>query len=79
MILSPTTISFLPFSIVYSIDHGAARFVNALNNKQFQTGGFYSSEETKVKGPVVAQFKIHPTMTDKQFQDNAYNALHQYV
>ena len=74
MIISPTTISFLPFSIVHSIDHGAARFVNALDNKQFQTGGFYASEESKVTG----QVKIHLTLADKQFQDNVYTCLHQY-
>ncbi|MDX2360869.1 MAG: SDR family NAD(P)-dependent oxidoreductase [Crocinitomicaceae bacterium] len=65
--------------MVHKVDKGAARFVNALNNDQFQTGGFYASEESKVTGQVVDQFKIFPTMANKAYQDNAYAALHEFV
>ena len=65
--------------MVHKVDKGAARYVDAINNSNYKTGSFYASSEDKVVGPVEDQFNIFPTLADARVQDNAYNALHQYV
>lgn len=65
--------------MVHKVDKGAARFVDALSNDSYKSGGFYASSEDKVVGEVVDQFLIFPTMGNKEYQDNAYQAVHQFV
>lgn len=65
--------------LVHTVDKGAARFVDAIDNNKYTNGGFYASIESKVTGDLVDQFKIYPAMADTGFQDNANEALHRFV
>jgi len=65
--------------MVYKVDKGAARFVDALSNEKYKSGGFYASTENKVVGEVVDQFSIFPVMATESYQDNAYQAVHKYL
>ena len=65
--------------MVHRIDKGAARFVDAITNDKYKSGGFYASTANKVVGEVVDQFDIFPTMANKSYQDNAYQAIHKFI
>lgn len=65
--------------MVHKVGKGAARYVDAITNNNYQSGGFYASEESKVVGQVVDQFKIYPVMANPEFQDNAHQALHKFI
>ena len=65
--------------MIHKLDKGAARFVDAISSEKYQSGGFYASEENKVVGKLVDQFKIYPVMANKEFQDNANEALHKFI
>ena len=65
--------------MVHKVDKGAARYIDAIHNEKYQNGGFYASEETKVIGKVVDQFKIYPIMANRTYQDNAHEALHRFI
>ena len=65
--------------MVHRVDKGASRFVDAISNDAYANGGFYASEEDKVVGAIVDQFKIHPDMANFSFQDNANSAIHRYI
>lgn len=65
--------------MVHKVDKGAARFVDAISNSNYKSGGFYASTENKVVGDVVDQFDIYPVMSKSEYQDNANEALHQFI
>jgi len=65
--------------MVHKVDKGAARFVDAISNNVYKSGGFYASTEQKVVGEVVDQFNIYPTMANGTYQDNAYQAVHKFL
>jgi hypothetical protein len=65
--------------LAHLVDKGAARFVDAISNKKYQSGGFYASTESKLTGEVVDQFSIFPTMANETYQDNAYEAVHKFT
>ena len=65
--------------LVHTIDKGAARFVDAIQNNKYQSGGFYASVESKVTGDIVDQFEIYPVMANPNYQDNAHAALHRFI
>ena len=65
--------------MVHKVDKGAARFVDAISNDNYQSGGFYASAENKVVGEVVDQFNIFPAMANDAYQDNAYHAIHKFL
>ena len=65
--------------LVHSIDKGAARFVDAIQNNNYKSGGFYASIESTVTGDIVDQFEIYPVMANENYQDNANEALHRFI
>lgn len=65
--------------MVHKVHKGAARYIDAITNDKFQTGGFYASTENKVIGEVVDQFNIYPVMANPQFQDNASLAINRFI
>lgn len=65
--------------LAHGVDKGAARFVDAISNKKYQSGGFYASTESKLTGEIVDQFSIFPTMANETYQDNAYEAVHKFT
>ena len=65
--------------MIHSVQKGAARYVEALDNPNFKSGEFYGSKDGKVTGATVEQGPIFPDMKNPVFQDNAYEALHSFV
>lgn len=65
--------------MVHSVEKGAARYVEALNNSDFKSGEFYASHEPKVTGPLVEQSSIFADLSNPVFQDNANKAIHRFV
>lgn len=65
--------------MIYSVEKGAARYLDAIDNSAFHNDGFYASKETTVVGTVVDQFKIYPAMANPAFQDNACAAIHRFI
>jgi hypothetical protein len=67
------------FGMMHSIDVGAKRYLNALNDSSFKSGHFYGSKESSMTGPLVDQSTIFSDIADAQIQDNAYAAIQQYI
>jgi NAD(P)-dependent dehydrogenase (short-subunit alcohol dehydrogenase family) len=65
--------------MIHSVQKGAARYVEALNNPNFKSGAFYGSKDGKVTGVMVEQGAIFPDFKNIAFQDNAYEALHSFL
>lgn len=65
--------------MVHKVDKGAARFIDAISNERFLSGGFYASTESKLTGEIVDQFVIFPIMANETYQDNAYEAVHKFI
>ena len=65
--------------MVHKLEKGAKRYVDALSNSNYVTGGFYASKEHKVVGEVVNQFDIFPAMANINYQDNAHKAVHKFI
>jgi NAD(P)-dependent dehydrogenase (short-subunit alcohol dehydrogenase family) len=65
--------------VVHSVDKGAARYVEALNNSTFQSGEFYASNEQGVTGPLEEQGPIFTDLKNKEYQDNANEEIHRFI
>jgi NAD(P)-dependent dehydrogenase (short-subunit alcohol dehydrogenase family) len=65
--------------MIHSLQKGAARYVEALDNPNFKSGEFYGSKDGKVTGAMVEQGSIFPDLKNASFQDNAYEAIHSFV
>ncbi len=72
-------IFFSLFGMGHKVDKGASRFVDAISNNKYKTGGVYASKEGKMAGEVVDQFDILPALTNVNSQDNAYQAVHHFL
>ena len=72
-------IFFKLFGMGHKVDKGAARFVDAISNNKYKTGGVYASKENKMAGEVVDQFEILPALANTNSQDNAYEAAHEFL
>ncbi len=71
--LGPTLMPL--FGMMHSLDKGAKRFVDALEDPKYQSGVFYASKGSTTTGPVVEQTQYYPELADARIQDNAYAAL----
>ncbi len=74
----------LPFvaplkGMVHSVDKGAKRYVDGINNESYKSGIFYASKAKKLVGPVVDQSDIFDDLSNKSYQDNANAAIHRYI
>jgi NAD(P)-dependent dehydrogenase (short-subunit alcohol dehydrogenase family) len=65
--------------ITHTVDVGAARLVNAVQETGYGRGTFYGSAENTLTGPVLDQSTIFPDLADQQLQDNAGKAIQQYL
>lgn len=65
--------------MVHSVEKGAARYVEALNNMDFKSGDFYASHEKKVTGPLVEQGTIFSDLKNTTYQENANEAIHRFI
>jgi NAD(P)-dependent dehydrogenase (short-subunit alcohol dehydrogenase family) len=65
--------------LVHSIEKGAKRYVDALNNSNFKSGEFYASHENTVTGALVEQSTIFADLDNQEYQDNANEAIHRFI
>ena len=76
-VLMPIVMPLL--GVVQSVDKGARRHVDALNDDALKTGVFYASAVNALTGPVVDQSTIMPELANTTYQDNADEAVHRFV
>ena len=67
------------FGIVHSLNKGAERHVDALNDQSLRSGSFYASKADALTGPVVDQSTIMPDLANTNYQDQAYEAVHRFL
>ncbi|HTW85109.1 MAG TPA: SDR family NAD(P)-dependent oxidoreductase [Candidatus Sulfotelmatobacter sp.] len=65
--------------MVHSLDVGAKRFVDAISDERYRSGVFYASKEGKLSGEMVDQSTFFTDLKNTSFQDNAYEAIHQFI
>lgn len=65
--------------MMHKLEEGAKRYVDALNDESFKSGVFYASKKPVLTGPVVDQGTIFQDLTVPAFQDNANQAIHQFI
>lgn len=63
----------------HSLQSGAKRFVDALDNKQLESGSFYASKANVLTGPIMDQGSIFPSLGNHLYQNNAYAAIHNFI
>ncbi|MEL6675422.1 MAG: SDR family NAD(P)-dependent oxidoreductase [Bacteroidota bacterium] len=63
----------------HSLQKGAKRFVDGINNERYRSGVFYASKEKVLTGPVVDQSTIFGDLSNPQYQENADQAIHQFI
>ncbi|MCF2874134.1 MULTISPECIES: SDR family NAD(P)-dependent oxidoreductase [unclassified Tenacibaculum] len=71
---------FMPLlGLSHSLEKGAKRFVDGINNENLKNGVFYASKENVLTGSVVDQSEIFPDLTNITYQNNAYKAIHSFI
>lgn len=63
----------------HSLEKGAKRFVDGINNDKFKSGLFYASKENVLTGNVIDQSTIWEDLKNPVFQKNADEAIHQFT
>ena len=63
----------------HSVEKGAKRFVEGINNPKFKSGVFYASKENVLTGPVINQSNIWKDLDNRIFQNNADIAIHEFI
>ena len=67
------------FGLMHGLEKGAKRYVDALNDESYKSGGFYASKASVVVGPLVDQGTIFGDLDSEVFQDNASEAIHRFI
>lgn len=67
------------FGMMHSVKKGAARYIDALTDETYKSGAFYASPINAMIGDVVDQSTILADFANKDFQDNAYEAIHRFL
>ena len=65
--------------MAHSLETGAKRFVDGINNDSLQSGVFYGSKASVLTGPIIDQSSIFPDLKNETFQDNADEAIHWFI
>ncbi len=63
----------------HSLETGAKRIVDGINNASLQSGVFYGSKEKVLTGPIIDQSSIFLDLKNETFQDNANIAIHRFI
>ncbi len=63
----------------HSLETGAKHFVDAIGDATLKSGGFYASRANVLTGAIVDQSTIFQDLTNRQFQDNANEAIHRFI
>ena len=63
----------------HSLEKGAKRFIDGINDNSLESGVFYASKENVLVGPVIDQGTIFQNLKNEIYQDNAYEAIHKFI
>ena len=63
----------------HSLEKGAQRFVDGVQNPAYKSGVFYASKEKVLTGQVIDQSSIFSDLKNMQIQENAYKAVQQFM
>lgn len=63
----------------HSLQNGAKRFVDGINNDKFKSGTFYASKKDVLTGNVIDQSTIWEDLSNPVFQKNADDAIHTFL
>lgn len=64
--------------MAHSLETGAARLVNGINDESLRSGVFYASKKS-LTGPIADQSTFFPDLNNTSFQDNADKAIHLFL
>lgn len=67
------------FGMMHSVDVGAKRYLDGLNDSRFETGRFYASKGGSPTGSLVDQSTLYPAFENHDAQDNASDALYLFM
>ena len=71
---------FMPLmGLSHSLEKGAKRFVDGINNENLTSGVFYGSKENVLTGDVIDQSILFSDLKNEQIQDNAYEAIYSFI
>jgi len=65
--------------ITHTVDVGAARLADAIQEPAYAHGAFYGSAKDTLTGPVLDQSTIFPDIANEAFQDNAREAIQRFL
>ena len=65
--------------LVHNVEKGAKRFVDGISDDKFKSGIFYASKAKRLTGEVIDQATIFADLNNKEFQDNASEAIHRFI
>ncbi|WP_281612750.1 SDR family NAD(P)-dependent oxidoreductase [Flammeovirga sp. SubArs3] len=63
----------------HSLESGAQRFVEGINNPFYKSGKFYASKKNVLTGKMIDQGTIWSDLDNSKFQENADNAIHSFI
>lgn len=67
------------FGMMHSVQTGAKRYVDAINDGNFRSGRFYASKSEIPTGPVVDQADHYTGFDNPAIQDNARKAIYRFI
>ncbi len=65
--------------MAHSLETGAKRFVDGINNESLTSGVFYASKANTITGSIIDQSTIFPDLANKLYQENANEAIHIFI
>jgi hypothetical protein len=65
--------------MAHSLETGAKRYVDGINNESLLSGVFYGSKASVLTGPIIDQSLIFSDLNNTRFQDNANEAVHRFI
>lgn len=65
--------------MAHSLETGAKRYVEGINNESLLSGVFYGSNANVLTGPIIDQSTIFSDLNNTTFQDNANEAIHRFI
>jgi NAD(P)-dependent dehydrogenase (short-subunit alcohol dehydrogenase family) len=63
----------------HSLNKGAQRFVDGIENPNLKSGVFYGSKEKVLTGPIVEQHQYFKDLNQPRIQKNAFEAIHSFL
>ncbi len=67
------------FGLMHTVELGAKRYVDVLNDEAYTSGVFYGSKAPTLTGPLVDQGTMFDDLNNETFQENANEAVHRFT